>query len=288
MRSSETFDPRIEIAGFSVPRLGFGALALTGQPGGFGPFPDTDHATSVLRRAYELGIRFVDTALAYGPGFNEELIARAFSKWPSDLLVATKVGVEKRSPTDARPVGHPKALVRQVRESAGRLKRDSLDLVYLHLPDPKVPLEDSIGALQSLRHDGLISHVGLSNVSRAQIESVLSLGPVAAVQNRYSFTHRADDLIIDELARRGIAYVPYGPLGNEPDNAPPEKRRALNHTAERLGATPSQTALAWLLRRSNNVIPIPGTSSLEHLEQNVSATALALDASAAIELDALR
>ena len=223
-------------------RLGYGAMRLTGQPGNVGSYADPAGGIALLRRAYDPGVRFVDTARAYGPGHDEELLARAFDPWPDDLLVATKVGIDKDAPTSIVSDGRPEALAAHVRESLERLRRDSLDLVYLHRPDPSVPLEESVGALHAMREQGLVPHVGLSNVNAAHVTALLPLGPVAAVQNRYSVVDRDDDALVDALAAAGVAYVPYGPLGANPlvQGAPLAADRTLRRAAARLDATASQ------------------------------------------------
>jgi aryl-alcohol dehydrogenase-like predicted oxidoreductase len=270
--------PTFELAGHTVPRLGYGAMRLTGQPGNFGPYADPAAGVALLRRAYDLGIRFVDTARAYGPGHNEDLIARAFAPWPDDLLVATKVGIEKPAPDDIRADGRPDAVRRGVTESLARLRRERLDLVYLHRPDPAVPIEDSVGALAELRDAGLVAHIGISNVTADQVARARAITPIAAVQNRYSPTDRQDDPLVDELGAAGIAYVPYGPLGAHPlrPGAPLADHPVLAGVAARYGATAGQIALAWLLHRAPHVLPVPGTTTVAHLEENVAAADIAL------------
>jgi len=272
-----------------VPRVGYGAMRLTGQPGNFGPYHDPAAGTALLRRAYELGLRFIDTARAYGPGHNEQLIAAAFDPWPEDLVVATKVGIEKPAPTNIYADGHPDAVRRGVTESLTRLRRDRLDLVYLHRPDPAVPIEDSVGALAELRDQGLIRHIGVSNIDSDQLARARAAVPISAVQNRYSLTDRADDTLVDQLAADQIAYVPYGPLGADPmrPQAPLAAHPVLFGIARRHDANATQIALAWLLHRAPNILPIPGTTTVEHLQDNVAALQLALDPATLAELDVL-
>jgi aryl-alcohol dehydrogenase-like predicted oxidoreductase len=266
------------LAGHTVPRLGYGAMRLTGQPGNYGPYRDPAAGIALLRHAYDAGVRFVDTARAYGPGHNESLIAAAFDPWPDDLLVATKIGVEKPAPTDIHADGRPEAVRRGVHESLRRLRRDRLDLVYLHRPDPAVAIEDSVGALAELRDEGLIAHVGVSNVDPAQLARARGVTPIAAVQNRYSLTDRRDDPLVDELDTAGIAYVPYGPLGADPlrPGAPLAAHPVVAAVAARHGATAGQIALAWLLQRAGNVLPVPGTTRTAHLDENIAAAGVVL------------
>jgi aryl-alcohol dehydrogenase-like predicted oxidoreductase len=278
-----------ELAGRTVPRVGYGAMRLTGRPGNFGPYADPAAGIALLRRAYDVGVRFIDTARAYGPGHNEDLIARAFAPWPDDLLVATKVGIEKPAPDDVRADGRPEAVRRGVTESLARLRRDRLDLVYLHRPDPAVPLEDSVGALAELRDAGLVAHIGISNVTADQVARARAVTTIAAVQNRYSPTDRDDDPLLDELGPAGIAYVPYGPLGAHPlrPGAPLADHPVLAAVAARHGAGAGQIALAWLLHRAPHVLPVPGTTSTAHLEENVAAADIALLPGDLDELDGL-
>jgi aryl-alcohol dehydrogenase-like predicted oxidoreductase len=262
-----------------VNRLGYGAMRLCAQPGNFGPYPDWEGGKQLLRRAVELGINFIDTAHPYGPGWNEELIAEALAPYPAGVIVATKGGVEKTAPDKVFPDGSPESLRRFCEGSLRRLKLERIDLYQLHRPDPQVPLADSVGALAQLRDAGKIRHVGLSNVTLAQIEEARGIVPIVSVQNRYNLLERDDDTVVDYCALHGIAYLPWGPLAARPfeANAPLTKATGtLESVASRLRATPGQVALAWLLRRSPNIIPIPGTTSIPHLEENVEAATLTL------------
>ena len=250
-----------------VNRIGFGAMRLTGQPGNFGPYPDWEAGKALLHRAIELGVTFLDTAHAYGPGWNETLIAEALRPYPAGLVVATKAGVTKTSPTAIIADGRPGTLRAQAEESLHRLRLERLHLLQLHRPDPAVPLADQVGALARLREEGKVSLIGLSNVTREQVEDASAITPIASVQNRYNPVERGDDALVDLCAARGIAFVPHGPLGAHP------MRRGAALTDDVASAesqgTPAQRALAWLLARAPNVVVIPGTTSIEHLEENV-------------------
>ena len=258
-----------------VHRIGYGAMRLCGQPGNFGPFADWPAGEKLLRRAVELGINFVDTAEAYGPGHNEEIIAAALHPYAADLVIATKGGVTKTSPTNVFPDGRPENLRRACEASLRRLHVARIDLYQLHRPDPKVPFADSIGALATLRAEGKIRHIGLSNVSVAQIEEARAIVPIVSVQNRFNLRERGAEDVLEFCTRHAIAFLPFGPLGAQPfeRHAPlTTDTGSLATIATRLSATPAQIALAWLLHRSPNVIVIPGTTSISHLEEN-SATA---------------
>ena len=262
-----------------VHRIGYGAMRLCGQPGNFGPFADWAAGESLLRRAVELGVNFFDTAEAYGPGNNEEIIAAALHPYRTGLVIATKGGVTKTSPTNVFPDGRPENLGRACEASLRRLRIARIDLYQLHRPDPKVPFADSVGALAALRTEGKIRHIGLSNVTLAQIEEARAIVPIVSVQNRYNLRERNADDILDFCERHAITFLPYGPLGAQPfeRNAPlTAGTGALAAISSRLGATPAQVALAWLLRRSPNVIVIPGTTTIPHLEENIAATRVEL------------
>lgn len=258
-----------------VHRIGYGAMRLCGQPGNFGPFADWAAGEKLLRRASELGINFVDTAEAYGPGHNEEIIAAALHPYPARLVIATKGGVTKTSPQTVFPDGRPENLRRACEASLGRLRVARIDLYQFHRPDPKVPFADSIGTLATLRAEGKIRHVGLSNVTLAQIEEARAIVPIVSVQNRFNLRERGAEDVLDYCERNAIAFLPFGPLGAQPfeRHAPLTAHDgSLAAIATRIGATPAQIALAWLLHRSPNVIVIPGTTTISHLEEN-SATA---------------
>ncbi|MCO1660501.1 aldo/keto reductase [Pseudonocardia humida] len=255
-----------------VHRIGFGAMRLTGGP---------DRATgiAVARRAVELGVTFIDTADSYDLGQNEELLAEALHPYPPGVVVATKGG-QVNLGRQWIPLGRPEYLRQQAELSLRRLRVERIDLLQLHRVDPAVPLADQVGALALLREQGKVRHIGLSEVSVEQLVQAERIAPIASVQNRYNLLDRASEDVLEHCASRGIAFVPWLPVaplaraGHSPAVA----------VAERLGATPTQVALAWLLHRSPVVLPIPGTSSAAHLEQNVAAATLALDERAMVEL----
>ena len=250
-----------------VGRFGFGAMRLTGQPGNFGPYPDWDAGKALLRRAVELGVTFVDTAHAYGPGWNETLISEALHPYPTGLVVGTKAGITKTGPTEIRTDGQPAALRAQAEESLRRLRLERLDLLQLHRPDPAIPLAEQVGTLAKLREEGKVGLIGLSNVSLEQVEEALTITPIATVQNRFNPVERGDDALVDLCDAHGIAFLPHGPLG-----AHPMRRGAIFADDGQGGTgqgTPAQLALAWLLARSANVVAIPGTTSASHLEENL-------------------
>ncbi|MEO6740128.1 MAG: aldo/keto reductase [Chthoniobacteraceae bacterium] len=262
-----------------VHRVGYGAMRLCGQPGNFGPFADWNAGEKLLRRAVELGVNFFDTAEAYGPGNNEEIIAAALHPYREGLVITTKGGVTKTSPINVFPDGRPENLRRACEDSLRRLRMERIDLYQLHRPDPKVPFADSVGTLAALRAGGKIRHVGLSNVTVAQIEEAVGIVPIFSVQNRYNLRERGADDVLAFCERHGIAFLPYGPLGAQPfeRHAPLSFAESpLTETASRLGATPAQLALAWLLRRSPNIIVIPGTTTIPHLEENIGAAKIDL------------
>ena len=262
-----------------VHRIGYGAMRLCGQPGNFGPFANWAAGEKLLRRAVELGVNFFDTAEAYGPGNNEEIIAAALHPYREGLVIATKGGVTKTSPTTVFPDGRPENLRRACEASLRRLRMDRIDLYQLHRPDPKVPFADSVGTLATLRAEGKIRHVGLSNVTLAQIGEARAIVPIVSVQNRCNLRERSADEVLDYCERNAIAFLPYGPLGAQPfeRNAPlTAATGSLAAIATRLGATPAQVALAWLLHRSPNVVIIPGTTTISHLEENIAAANVAL------------
>jgi pyridoxine 4-dehydrogenase len=278
MTSPSTF-----LLGGDLParRLGYGAMRLCGQPGNFGPYPDWSAGELLLRRAVELGVNFIDTAEAYGPGWNEQLIAAALAPYPSGVVVATKGGVTKKSLEKIFPDGRPENLRRACECSLKRLKLDRIDLYQWHRPDPAVPLSESVGELARLRSEGKIRHVGLSNVSIEQIEAARAIVPIVSVQNRMNLAEQESAAVLDYCLARSIAFLPYGPLGAHPlkHGAPlAEATGAVQSVALRHHKTVAQVALAWMLQRAANVIVIPGTTTLPHLEENVAAAALALDA----------
>jgi len=254
----------------SVHRLGFGAMRLTGD-GIWGPPKDRKAALSVLRRAVELDINFIDTADSYGPYISEELIAEALFPYPADLVIATKGGWNRPGPNQWTHDATPSHLRKAVEGSLKRLRLDRIDVYQLHIPDPVVPFEASVEALAQLRNEGKIRLVALSNVTQEHIERARRIVPIVSVQNRYSFADREWDYVVDYCERNAIAFIPWFPLG-----AGKVAGEVLNRIAHVHRANPTQIALAWLLGRSPIMLPIPGTSSIEHLEQNVAAPSLRL------------
>ena len=264
---------------FPVNRIGYGAMRLCAQPGNFGPYADWEGGKRLLCRAVELGVNFIDTAHPYGPGWNEKLIADALAPYPAGVIVTTKGGVEKTAPDKVFPDGRPEALRAFCEGSLRRLKLECIPLYQLHRPDPNVPFAESVGTLAQLRAEGKIAHVGLSNVTLAQVEEARHIVPIASVQNRYNLLERADDPVLDYCTAHDIAYLPWGPLAAKPfaPDAPlTDATGQLAGIAARHHATPGQVALAWLLQRAPNVIPIPGTTRVAHLEENLAAADLAL------------
>lgn len=263
----------------NVNRLGYGAMRLTGQPGNFGPYSDWEGGQKLLRRAVELGINFIDTAEAYGPGFNEELIASALHPYPEGVVIATKGGINKPAPDDIRTDGRPENLRRGCEASLQRLQVEQINLYQLHRPDPKVPFTESVGMLATLKQEGKIRHVGLSNITIEQIEQARRIVPIASVQNRFSITERDGEDVLDYCTEHAIAFIPYGSLGAHPlkQGAPLANAQGiLALIANRYGVKPNQIALAWLLHRANNIILIPGTTTIAHLEENIAAASIKL------------
>jgi pyridoxine 4-dehydrogenase len=258
-----------------VTRLGYGAMRITG-PGVWGPPTDRAEAIRVLRRALELGIDFIDTADSYGPNVSEEIIAEALHPYPANLVIATKGGFDRPGPDVWAENGRPEHLRVACEGSLRRLRLDRIDLYQLHRIDPKVPAEDQLGTLKDLQAQGKIKHIGLSEVSIAQIEHARSIVPIVSVQNRYSLSDRGAEDVVDYCEKRNLGFIPWFPLaaGKIAGSNSPVRR-----AAAQLKATPSQVALAWLLSRSPVMLPIPGTSSVAHLEENVAAAALKIDES---------
>jgi pyridoxine 4-dehydrogenase len=257
----------------SVNRLGFGAMRLTGE-GIFGPAKDRKTALAVLRRAAELDVNFIDTADSYGPHVSEELIAEALFPYPKGMVIATKGGWNRPGPNQWTHDATPAHLREAVEGSLKRLRLDRIDVYQLHAPDPVVPFEASIETLAELRDQGKIRLIALSNVTREHIERAREIVPIASVQNRYSFADREWDYVVDYCESNDIAFIPWFPLG-----AGKVAGEVLNEVAKAHRASPKQVALAWLLRRSPIMLPIPGTSSVEHLEENVAAASLQLTGS---------
>jgi pyridoxine 4-dehydrogenase len=254
----------------SVYRLGFGAMRLTGE-GIWGPPKDRKAALAVLRRAVELDVNFIDTADSYGPNISEELIAEALYPYPAGVVIATKGGWNRPGPNQWTHDATPEHLRKAVEGSLKRLRLDRIDVYQLHIPDPVVPFEASVETLARLRNEAKIRLVALSNVTQEHIERARKIVPIVSVQNRYSFADREWDYVADYCERNGIAFIPWFPLG-----AGKVAGEVLNRIAQARRASPTQIALAWLLRRSPIMLPIPGTSSIEHLEENVAAASLRL------------
>ncbi len=264
-------------------------MRLCGQPGNFGPYPDWEAGKRLIRRAVELGVNFIDTAHAYGPGWNESLIGEALADVPEPVVVATKGGVEKTAPDRVFPDGRPSRLRLRCEESLQRLRLERISLYQLHRPDPNVPFAESVGALAELRAEGKIQHIGLSNVGVEQLEEAIGIVPIASVQNRFNLLERADAPVLAFCLSEGIAYLPWGPLAAKPfaPEAPLSSDQRLSRIAGDHSATESQIALAWLLQHSENVALIPGTTSLAHLEENAAALDIRLSPEDVRDLDAL-
>src|ERR1700720_2595489 len=254
----------------SVHRLGYGAMRLTGE-GIWGPPKDRNKALAVLRRAVELDVNFIDTPDSYGPHVSEELIAEALYPYPAGLVIATKGGWNRPGPNQWTHDASPEHLRKAIEGSLKRLRLSRIDVYQLHMPDPVVPFEASVETLAQLRNEGKIRLVALSNVTQEHIERARKIVPIVSVQNRYSFADREWDYVVDYCQRNGIAFIPWFPLG-----AGKVAGDVLERIARAHQATPMQIAIAWLLRRSPIMLPIPGTSSIEHLEQNVAAASLRL------------
>jgi aryl-alcohol dehydrogenase-like predicted oxidoreductase len=255
-----------------VRRMGYGAMRITGS-GIWGEPPDQEAARGVLRRALELGVNFIDTADSYGPEVSERLIGEALHPYPDDLVIATKGGLTRTGPGAWPPDGRPEHLREACEGSLRRLRLDRIDVYQLHRVDPKVPIEESVGGLAELRSEGKVRHVGLSNVSVEQLDAAREIVPVVSIQNRYSVAERESDPLVDLCERDGLAFIPWFPLaaGSVTEDAGPWERVARAHAA-----SPAQIALAWLLHRSPAMLPIPGTSSVSHLEEDVAAAGLPL------------
>jgi pyridoxine 4-dehydrogenase len=254
----------------SVHRLGFGAMRLTGE-GIWGPPKDRKRALAVLRRAVELDVNFIDTADSYGPHVSEELIAEALFPYPAGFVIATKGGWNRPGPNQWTHDATPAHLRKAVEGSLKRLRLDRIDVYQLHIPDPVVPFEASVETLAQLRNEGKIRLVALSNVTQEHIERARRIVPIISVQNRYSFADREWDYVVDYCERNGIAFIPWFPLG-----AGRVAGEVLNRIAQAHQARTTQVALAWLLRRAPVMLPIPGTSSIEHLEENVASASVRL------------
>jgi pyridoxine 4-dehydrogenase len=256
----------------TVNRLGFGAMRITGK-GVWGPPDDREETIRVLRRAVELGVNFIDTADSYGPYVSEELIHEALSPYPDDLVIATKAGLLRTGPDVWIPLGYPGYLRQELELSLRRLDVERIDLFQLHRIDDKFPLEDQVGELAALQQEGKIRHIGLSEVGVEQLEAAQKVAPIVSVQNMYNLTARTAEPVLEACEAQGLGFIPWFPLAAGPLAAPggPLERLAADHHA-----SASQLALAWLLKRSPVMLPIPGTSKVSHLEQNVAAADIEL------------
>jgi len=264
-----------------VRRMGYGAMRITGQ-GIWGDPPDRAKAQAVLRRAVELGVNLIDTADSYGPEVSEKIIAEALHPYPAGLVIATKGGLTRSGPGQWHRNGRPEHLRKACEGSLRRLKMERIDLYQLHAVDSAVPMEDSLGELSRLQAEGKIRHIGLSNVSVEQLQRARKLVPIVSVQNRYNLTDRAAEDVLQVCAREGIGFLPWYPVAAG-DLAKPGG--PLDRAAKAHAVTPAQVALAWLLLHSPVMLPIPGTSSVAHLEENVAAAALSLDDAEMLALD---
>lgn len=275
------------LGGRTVRRLGYGAMQLAG-PGVFGPPRDRDAALAVLHEAVAAGVNHIDTSDFYGPHVTNQIIREALAPYPDDLVIVTKIGAVRGDDASWKPAYGPDQLERAVHDNLRNLGLEALDVVNLRIMfDVHGPAEGSIAAplevLANLQRQGLVRHIGLSNVTATQVAEGRGIAQIVCVQNQYNLAHRDDDTLIDALARDGIAYAPFFPLGG----FSPLQSTALSEVAARLGATPMQVALAWLLRRAPNILLIPGTSSVAHLRENLAAAALALPDEVMAELDGI-
>ena len=255
-----------------VHRLGFGAMRITG-PGVWGEPRDREEARRVLKRAVELGVNFIDTADSYGPAVSEEIIAEALYPYPDGLVIATKGGLTRQGPNQWLPVARPEYLRQQVEMSLRHLKLQRIDLYQLHRIDPKVPVEESLGALKDLQQQGKIRHIGLSEVSPADIERSQKVVPIVTVQNRYNISDREHETTLNYCEQHDLGFIPWFPVAAGKLARP---GGPLDEAARRYGATVAQLSIAWLLHRSRVMLPIPGTSSVAHLEENAGAASLKL------------
>jgi len=255
----------------TVNRLGFGAMRITGE-GVWGPPADSEAARQVVRRAVELGVNLIDTADSYGPDVSEELIAEALHPYPDGLVIATKGGLERSGPGQWHRNGHPDHLRKACEGSLKRLRLERIDLYQLHAPDAAIPLAESLGELNALQNEGKIRHLGISNVDQDELATARELSTIVSVQNRYSIDDRESGGVLETCERDGLGFIPWFPLGA----GSIDDRGEVAEVAKRHGASPMQIALAWLLRKSPAMLPIPGTSSVEHVEENVAAAAIEL------------
>jgi pyridoxine 4-dehydrogenase len=263
----------MKLGELTVNRLGYGAMRVLG-PDVWGPPKDRAGAHRVFRRAVELGVNFFDTAESYGPEQDELLIAEALYPYPKGFVIGSKCGLTRPSRARWDPDGRPEKLRRDLEGSLKRLRLERIDLYQLHAPDPKVPLEESLGALAAMQREGKVRHIGVSNFSVKQLEQARKIVPIVSVQNRYNLGDRNSEDVLKACEKLGIAFLPWYPLGD----GQVLQSSKVKKLAAKIGATPAQVAIAWLLAKSPAVLPIPGTSSVEHLEENVAAAALKLSA----------
>jgi aryl-alcohol dehydrogenase-like predicted oxidoreductase len=271
----------IDVGGdLTVRRLGFGAMRITGT-GIWGEPENLEQAKAVLRRTVELGVNFIDTADSYGPDVSERLIAEALHPYPDDLVIATKGGLERPGPGQWTANGRPEHLVAACEGSLQRLRLEQIPLYQFHRPDPRVPLEDSLGTLVMLKEQGKIRHIGLSNVNEEQLRRAQRVTPIVSIQNRYNVDDRQSESLVDLCEQEQMVFLPWAPIQDM------EGRDAVTRVAQRHGATPHQVVLAWLLARSPSILPIPGTGSVPHLEDNVAAASVELSREEVNELTAV-
>lgn len=275
----------VTLGDLEVRRMGFGAMRITGR-GIWGEPDDPEECRRVLRRVVDLGVNLIDTADSYGPEVSEEMIAEVLRPYPDDLVIATKGGLERTGPGQWPRNGRPDHLKEACEGSLKRLGVDAIDVYQLHAPDPEVPYSESVGALKELQEEGKIRHVGLSNVGHHHLETAEAIVDVISVQNRFNLTDRASEDVLDRCTDAGTAFIPWFPLAT--GDLASGHEETLTRIAASHGATTAQIALAWLLHRSPVMVPIPGTSSVEHLEENVAAAAIQLTDDEIAELDAVR
>ncbi|WP_433615144.1 aldo/keto reductase [Dactylosporangium sp. CA-139114] len=262
----------IDVGGdLTVNRLGFGAMRITGD-GIWGPPRDREEAKRVLRRAVELGVNFIDTADSYGPDVSEEIIAEALHPYADDLVIATKGGLTRSGPNEWAPDGRPEHLREALEGSLRKLRVDTITLYQFHRVDPRVPLEESVGAIAELKAQGKIRHIGVSNFNEEQLRAAQRITPVVSIQNRYNVDDRGSEGLVDLCEQESIAFLPWAPIQNLDGNA------TIEAVAKKYEATPRQIVLAWLLARSPSILPIPGTGSVGHLEDNIAAAGIELTA----------
>jgi pyridoxine 4-dehydrogenase len=261
----------IDVGGdLTVNRLGFGAMRITGK-GIWGEPPDREKAKAAVRRAVELDVNFIDTADSYGPEVSETLIAEALYPYPDDLVIATKGGLVRPGPDRWEPDGRPQHLREACEGSLRRLRLDQIPLYQFHRPDPKVPLAESIGALDELKAEGKIRHIGISNVSEEQFRQAEQITPIVSIQNRYNATDRSSEPIVDLCEQEELVFLPWAPIQES------DRQKAVTEAARRHGVSVRQIVLAWLLARSPQILPIPGSGDAEHVEANIAAAAIKLD-----------